>query len=327
MSTRIAKPAALCLLAIIAVAPSIGCDNFYENESVAPDVIGYYVFDNSLPQAIEDLFANCYDPLAIEPGMSELDITDACEYADVSSTDAQLLYIGMAFSGAMDFGSSLPSQIANSTETVDGFPWPVQNCEISYTQKVYFDGLDLYDLQADWQSSSSSGKMHMDFDFNGEQKIGHAVFSNIDVDCPSGLSEWILSAFTTKARNELEGSHNIYVSSMDLDFYVSLTRNARHQVTGSTTHAFSVGDARVSIDWDKLSMSSSEATAVENGIRDGVEDAMSDSLGAVGDHLGDAFADMLNEQVEADHEVCSLSSTTSSLTMLTMVEGNDCSLF
>ena len=119
--------AALALLLVL----GSGCNVFYDAQEV--NGVTEITFDSTLPNSPENVIAVCADPIVISGSTTEIDLTADCEGSDFSDPADQTLYAGLNVAGVVDLGDSLfPEELAlqlNDTYVVDGFPWPVQNCE------------------------------------------------------------------------------------------------------------------------------------------------------------------------------------------------------
>lgn len=285
-----------------------GCST-YSDQSVV-NSITKTVFDSRLPEAMEEVFAQCHDPLVIEPGMTSISLTNGCQLGDVSGVEAQTLLLALGAQGDMDLGAAIPEHVATFTDTIDGLPWPVQNCEIRITTEVEFDGLDLYDLDANWTTHDSKPSLHVDFDFNGTQRVGTADV-DVDVDCPSGLSAWLINTFKGKMIDEAEGRHAIYASNMDLDLWIELSSTSS-DLSGVTDVQFTVGDLYVNIDWAALGVNGASYEESSRALFEAEADAMLED--ALAD-LGETTAELIEDAVPAGQVICSVSQSGGELTL------------
>lgn len=285
-----------------------GCGTFSDQTEV--NGVTKTVFDGRLPSAMEEVFASCHDPLVIEPGMTSVSLTNGCTFADVTSAEGQALLFALAAQGDMELGAPIPEDVAVFEDVIDGLPWPVQNCEIRITTAVEFDGLDLYDLDAAWTTHDSRPSLHVDFDFDGTQRVGTADV-DVDIDCPSGLSEWLIKTFKNKMIDEADGRHAIYASSMDLDLWIELSSTSS-DLSGVTDVRFTVGDLWVDIDWSALDVNGASYEESSRALFESEADAMLED--ALAD-LGETTAELLEDAIPSGHVICSVSQSGGQLTL------------
>ena len=300
----------IALMALIACGN--GCTEFCESTDKSNGLTEVH-FDESLPEAFEGVFAECNDPLVIEEGISSIELIDGCSFSDLDTTGEMVLALGLASASPVDLGGEIPSHVYSDSWVYDDFPWPVQNCEVTTDVDVFFESLQLTDLQAKWTTRSGYPAMHVDFDFT-ENTVGH-IEINVDVDCPNGLSEALVKAFTKKMRNAMNGSHTINASNRDLDIYITLD-NTPTDIIAEMDLDFDVGNLWIDLDWSAVS-AFIDPDDIEEPARQLFEDMgdllLEDALADVPDMVADGIESTLNP----DHEICSVKRETDGITITT----------
>jgi hypothetical protein len=243
---HIVRPFAQLLTVGLLATNLFGCSLLTETETNGVYTDTFYPDD--ILVSLENVFADCNDPLVFTSGMDEVDLAGNCEISDVEG-DEQLILAGLISQGSMDLGAPLPSAIDSTTEVIDGLSWPFQNCEVTFQSDVYFESIEMTDLRAWWSKSGGKPRLRVDLDF-GKDAVGHVDMS-VNVSCPSSLSEWLVKAFTQKLRNEVNGSHTIYTYNRDLDLTFNLDHD-EDNILADLNVDFEVGNLYVDIDWSKV---------------------------------------------------------------------------
>jgi hypothetical protein len=273
------------------------------------------VFDRAFPDALEEVFATCSDPLRLEPGDDTVDLTDGCNYAtDVSSTNGQLIAALLMTQGTVDLAEPISGDVGSMDFTIDGFPWPLQNCEVDIEADINFEGIRLFDLQADWVTHDGSPSLRIDFDFNGTQTL-----ASVDIDatanCPSGFNEWLIQKRLDK---HLNGSRNVNASGLDLDVWVMFDEE-NDSVVSDLDVEFDVGSVDIAgVNWDKLYTDPSD---VEDEARDELQSQAQSIFEDALSELPEIALDLLFNGIDEDAPVCDLDVSGGEFTVSTGTTG------
>ena len=258
------------------------------------------VFDRTFPDALEEVFATCADPLRLEPGDDTVDLTEDCEYAtEVASPEGQLIAALLMTRGTIDLAEPIAQDVGTMELTLDDLPWPIQNCEIAIDVDIDFEGIRLFDLDADWVTHSGSPSLRIDFDFNGTQTVA-SVDIDATADCPSRFNEWFIQK---RLDNHLNGNHNVRASGLDLDVWVMFDEE-NDSVVSELDVDFDVGSVDFQgVNWSKLFV---DPSTTEETTRASLE---SQAQGIFEDALADLPAialDLLFNGIDEDAPVCDL---------------------
>lgn len=295
--------ATLTLSALVALGGT-GCSVFHDIESAGG--VTTTTYDDTLPDSLVEVFAECAEPLVLEPGIEEIDLAGSCDLDDVDGAGPDALLLALGFNGPVDLGGPIERVLYSGEEVIDDFPWPMQNCEVTLDYRVRLDELRLYDLDSRWTTFSGDAALWVDFDF---QSWADAVEFRVDydVDCPSRINEGALNtAFGIAIPS---GWRQMSINGLDLDLWIQLFDD------GSEVGADLYLDVDLSaIDTDtylsSLPGDADEAVLAALGfdlanIEDEVEDQLYDALAA----LPGQVADMINGELPDGHIVCSVSAS------------------
>ena len=143
----------------------------------------------------------------------------SCTAADTTTAGGDLLLGLLGAAGPIPLSTPIDGTLFSASDTVSGFPWPMQNCEVDLSATVDLSSLKLYNLDAEWRAHSSKPSMHIDFDF---QSHAHVVDATIDanVRCPSAINDSVLQA----ALDAIIPNHAVQIdlTGLDLDLDVML---------------------------------------------------------------------------------------------------------
>jgi len=209
------------LLALTAVATTGCSDTFYTVEtSETSGRQSTVTFDSTLPEASEDLFNTCATPLILDRYTTEVDLIDGCVPDDVSGP-AQDLFLGAAVVGpapvSLQLSSDMQSRLSNSY-TIDTLAWPFQNCEITIAFEMDMGWITVENLDSEWTTHNTKAALSLDTSLTNDVVVAHGPVTS-DIECPSGVSEWVLNAFAGDLPN---GHHQVIMNGLDLDFWVTL---------------------------------------------------------------------------------------------------------
>ena len=117
--------------------------------------------------------------------------------------------------GDVELAAPIASRVGTIDQTIDGFPWPLQNCEIHVDGTIDFRGIDLYDLDAEWTNRRGEAAFKIDFDFQGTQTVAsrHRCRGRL----PIGPESWVIQQRLDKYLN---GRPDMRASGMDLDIWI-----------------------------------------------------------------------------------------------------------
>ena len=274
-----------------------GCADFSTTTHSATRT--YINYNSTLPNTLEEVFQTCNEPMSIEPGMESINLLGECDYDDVESEGAVSMMLALALAGNQELAEPIPEIVDTMEITLDDFPWPVQNCVVEITAEIHFNGLNLYNLTADWNTHGDAAGMHVDWDFHGSQHVADA-YIEADVSCPKALAEAIVRPIV---ENNVEGWRTVTASNMDLDLWVTFEENG-DQLAGDLDLDFDVGDLEISLGWTKLEKYGVDRDDIEDDARHTLEDVGNDMLTAAMTDLPDEMASLLSEPVPEDYTVC-----------------------
>lgn len=303
-----------------------GCDAYYDDfytkttSGTALNPKSTTTFNSDLPNAVEQVFATCNDPLQITPDTTALDLAGTCDSAtDLATTDAQIVWLGLAALDTIDVSDAFPASVTTAVTDIyhvdDVFPWPFQNCDVWMDfADMTVEGIGLEGMVGSWEVSPDGRpalRLHLEND--GAPFATGDVEG--DVDCPNPINEPILQP------NVPDGPVDINVVNMDLDVWVDFT------FTGSTVTA--IADADVQIGNITISPPLTQAVRDRVGsfsdlIEDfggvSISDIETDIASAITvelDGLEDQLAAMVQSAVPAGQKICSISIVAGQLQMKT----------
>ena len=268
------------------------------------------VFDRAFPDALEEVFNTCSDPLRLEPGDSTISLTSGCDYAtDVASANGQLI-AGLLMTQTVELAEPISGDVGSMDFTIDGFPWPIQNCEIDIEADINFEGIRLYDLDADWVTHSGSPSLRIDFDFNGTQTL-----ATVDIDatasCPSGVNEYFIQR---RLDSYLNGTKNVNASGLDLDVWVMFDEE-NDSIVSTLDVSFDVGNIDITgVRWSKLFV---DPTDIEEDARIEVQSQAQAIFEEALADLPEVALDLLFNAVDEDAPVCDLDVSSGEFTVST----------
>lgn len=278
-----------------------GCSTFYEQDAV--NGVTETVFDDRLPSSMESLFAQCAEPLRLDRTTTEIDLTGDCDASDVDGAEEQALFWAMAIAGPVDLGDGVPTPLYTGSQTLDGIPWPMQNCEVDIDYRVRLDRLDLHDLWADWQTHDGRAALRIDFDFDRwadafEFKVDYAV------DCPSAINEATLNGLFSVAIPS--GWRQVELDGLDLDIWLELY-DAGDAVAGALDVRVNVSDFDTDTYLSNLpgDLDAQLLSALGFDVAS-LEDLIEDELSGLLAGLPGEVAAVINDELPAGEIVCSV---------------------
>ncbi|MFN3198980.1 MAG: hypothetical protein ACE366_11335 [Bradymonadia bacterium] len=301
-------PLAFC--ALFALGGS-GCSIFYDVEESAG--VTKTIFDDTLPSSLSEVFEECTEPLIIEGGIDEIDMLGSCTIHDTDSAGADAVVMSLALNGPIDLGASIPRRLYTGTETIDGFSWPMQNCEVDFDFTVRLDKLKMYNLDSAWTNHGGDPALWIDFDFNRwadvvEFKVEHTV------DCPSRINEGILRGLFNVAIPS--GWRQMEIDGLDLDIWVELY-DAGDEVGAELALDIDLTELDTDTYLSDLPISDEVILGALgfslSNIEDEIEDQLYDALAS----LPGEVADLINGELPDGHTVCSVSQSGGELTVTT----------
>ncbi len=287
----------------------VGCSNF--SDQTNPAGIETTVFDDRFGNALEEVFATCSDPLSINPGDETISLTSRCNsLSDVASTNGQLVASLLMGQGDIELDAPIASRVGTINQTIDGFSWPMQNCEIQVDGTIDFRGMDLYDLDAEWTERRGKAAFKIDFDFEGTQTVARVTIDAV-ADCPSGLNQWLIQK---RLDNHLNGRHNVRASGMDLDVWIPFFEEDGGVATDLEVR-FVVNRVSLSgVDWRKLYVDAAEMNELFRvQLETEADSIFENSLS----ELPAIALDLLQNGYDEDAPLCSLKQAGGQLTLRT----------
>ena len=293
----------------LAASTLMACTNFSDQHQAAG--IETTRFDDRFALALEEVFATCSEPLSINPGDENISLTAGCNsVSDVSSTNGQLVASLLMAQGDVELAAPIASRVGTIDQTIDGFPWPLQNCEIHVDGTIDFRGIDLYDLDAEWTNRRGEAAFKIDFDFQGTQTVARV---NIDAvaDCPSGLNRWVIQQ---RLDRYLNGRHNVRASGMDLDIWIPFFEEDDQVETDLEVRFVVDGVSLSGVDWGKLFVDAADMNELfRSQLEDEADAIFEDSLS----ELPEIALNLLHNGIDQDAPLCSIEQSGGVLTVRT----------
>jgi hypothetical protein len=210
------------LFSIFSLLLSTGCGVFYQ-DSTSRSVVTYghqiRTFDETLPEAMEDLFWLCSEPLVLEEGDTEIDLLGICGPGALGGDPGVNALYNILSLGEMQFEE--PLTLSDQSETiVQEFRLWRYGCTVEVTPNVTVDRIALYDLDAQWVNHDGVPAMHVDFDFD-EGIEADVSFEYSPVRCnPSWLNRYA-NRFVSRV---FDYTHTVSVPDADLDLWITFSR-------------------------------------------------------------------------------------------------------
>ncbi len=291
---------------LVVVGLGAGCNAFYNTSTSSTffETTETLKFNQRLPNAMEDLFSQCHDPLVVEraqvPPLGSCEGQLLSEYGDY---ETQVLALALGSQPDLDFRSAFPPAMVNALQQIhgfEGFPFPLQGCEVFLDLDMDLLGIGLVDLDADWVTHDGLPALHIDFDRDTSFPFISGDIEG-DVDCPNPFNELVIQPGLPN------GSYDVTVSGVDVDLWFMF------DVVG--------GEIVTSVDSDvdvgNISISPALSSMVLNNVGD-IEDILETATGKnlaemeadLDDNLSDQLAgvaaaldDELNGEVHPDGTV------------------------
>jgi hypothetical protein len=230
------RPAALALVATLGLS---ACEGTFYTVSTNPLRTGKTItFGTALPDALEDLFHTCQDPLVLDPDKTTLDLGGTCtSTSQLPTTASQLLWIGLASQPDVDVSGLYSDDLTSALTDVyhfQGLPWPMQNCDIYIDLGgMKIKGVSLTDLASAWTTHDGKPALWVDFDQTAGAKFASGTVEG-DVACPDPLNEIVIKP---KLPN---GAYSLSLEGLDIDIWISFS------FSGSTVTASVQADVDLS---------------------------------------------------------------------------------
>lgn len=308
-TTNLLKTAAKMLTLSLTASSLIACGSF--RDQTTSGSVETSVFDARFGDALEEVFETCADPLSIQPGDSTISLAGGCYYAtEVASVNGQLVAGLLMSQGEVDLAEPIASEVGTIDETITGFPWPLQNCEVRVDGTIYFEGLNLYDLDARWTDRHEEAAFHIDFDFNGTQTVAEVDIDAV-ADCPSAINEWAIQKLLNA---NLNGRHDVRASDMDLDIWIPFFEESDRVATDLEVR-FRVDSVNLSgVNWGALFLDADEMNEMfRSELQREADDIFEESLS----DLPAVALQLLHYGIDGDAPVCSISQSGGELTVKT----------
>lgn len=290
------------------------CDAYYDEfyDVTAP---GTVVYDQTLPYAIEDVFATCHQPLAFTPA-APFDPAGSCDsFSDLPDLPSQIVWGGLATYDPIDVAGAFPSDLTSLMSTTvwvyDPLSWPLQNCDIEIETDLDLAGLELTGVDSSWTTHGGLPALTIDFDPTG------APLATGDIDgtahCPSlfgFLNQAIINPHLPR------GYHTISLGGVDLDVWFSLAFSGR-DVTATVDVAVNASSISLSPPLDSAigdfqSLLADQGITLAKLTRD-LERSLEAELAGTADQI----ALLVEAGVPAGQRICSLGVASGKLTMKT----------
>ncbi|MEM6927857.1 MAG: hypothetical protein AAF602_13075 [Myxococcota bacterium] len=201
-------------LALLALA---AC-NLFSDTAVTIEGHTLRTFDDRLPDAMEQVFADCMEPIVIAHNDTVAGPWTCSAYPAGSpeAAVADLLALDSA---------SVPMTLFTPPITLF-----VRSCTITYSPRYELHAVALYDLDASWRSHTNGPGLRIDFDF--EEGWGVDVFPGATATCANWWDQWVVDSQMAT----LNAGVTAFFTDPDLDIRVGL-----NATTGRSDIAVDVG--------------------------------------------------------------------------------------
>lgn len=290
----------LSLLALASVFA--GCSTF--STQTAVNSITRTDFDDRLHDGLLEVWNTCTEPLVLQAGDTSISMLDGCTAADTATAQGDAVVALMSMDDPIDLASAIPSRVFDESFFFDDFPWPMQNCEVTFTVRADFDELRLLNQETEWRLHDGQPSLHIDYDFPASAHVVDLTVT-ANVECPSAVNESSLQAAIDLILPN--GPVGVDLTGMDLDLDVELD-NTTAAITGGLDVNLNVGGLDIDtflVDLANfLGITDEELLAAfgltVNNLEAEVEPILRDSLG----DLPDVVVDGLMAAVPAGHVIC-----------------------
>lgn len=261
-------------------------------------------FDDRLHDGLAEVWNTCSEPLDLEPGDSSISLLNGCDLTDTVTAEGDAVVFLLAAEDPIALSEPIPEHLFTETAVVSGFPWPMQNCEVTFSADVHFNRLRLLNQETQWRTHDSKPSLHIDYDFPDQANVVN-VLVTADVDCPSAINESTLQASIDLILPN--DRVTIGLIGMDLDIDVELD-HTEETITGVLDLEVGIQDIEIEtfiVDLANLLTITDEELMSEFGltldnIEAEVEPLLRDSLA----DLPDVVVDGLMAAVPASHILC-----------------------
>jgi hypothetical protein len=302
-----------------------GCDIYYDTTS--PSNLSTTTWDETLPDALEEVFGTCVEPLTIFGGDDDIDIVRSCQLDDVSGEGGPVL-LGLSAIDPIELDDPLPVELYDATVTISDQSFGVVitlpiignvpinvTCTVQMPITVEFDRVSLYNLYSDWRNRNGEPALYLDLDFDANQVIGTVEAGAASVSgcwVPWNLYAYAIAGAVNVIRPK--GPRDIRMEGADLDLYITFSH------TSWSINA----DLEVVANIDRIEVDAFLANVLGNGFEDAVldragvtpDDMVGLLEGWVRDSLGSLTSDiedLVEESVPAGERICDIEVTSGDL--------------
>lgn len=228
------RPTLIALAAVFA-----GCSTF--STQTAVNSVTRTDFDDRLHDGLSEVWNTCTEPLDLEPGDTSVSLLNGCTAADTASAEGDAVVALMSLNDPIDLADAIPTRVFDESFFFEDFPWPMQNCEVTFDVRADFHRLRLLNQETEWRLHDGQPSMHIDYDFPSS---AHVVDLSVDADveCPSGANEVTLQAAIDLILPN--GEVEIDLTGMDLDLDVELDHTSS-AITGVLDVNLNIGGVDV----------------------------------------------------------------------------------
>ncbi|MEE2959672.1 MAG: hypothetical protein VYA34_02925 [Myxococcota bacterium] len=192
-------------------------------------------YDQRLPNALEEVFEACTQPLVFNSNTTSVDLLANCPPGPIGAGPAVIM-AGLNILGPLN----LPQEAVEAFETgysVHGtlptlvpIPGPLPPlpayCFITYQADASLNELSLENLRADWHNRGSIPSLRVQLD-GSEDSALISFETQTGVMCPPISPAFPLLPWYNLALQGIlpNGNHSIFVADLDIDLFVKLSHN------------------------------------------------------------------------------------------------------
>lgn len=261
------------------------------------------VLGANIRTGIQETFSKCYGARTIRAGATSFAAPVCGSQTSSMSGDGVLIAFGLAAQGPLPFESPIPRSLgAIDTGTLDGFPWPVQNCSVRVSGPVTLEQISLPIPTVSYTTRNNVPAIKLQYTLS-RQRVANARIAT-SVSCPSAVSRSLVNGELNNA--DVPGTHAVYAEGATLSLYMKMTKDG-NAVTATAEAVANIPDIDISgINWTKLNnwgISEDSITAeYERTAADLLENAFVGALGEIELWMSEELTDL----IPIDHVLCSV---------------------
>lgn len=150
-------------------------------------------FDDRFHDGLAEVWNTCSEPLDLEPGDTSISLLNGCDLTDTVTAEGDAVVILLAADDPIALSEPIPTEVFSEQTVISGFPWPMQNCEVTFDVTADFNRLRLLNQETKWRTHDGEPSLWIDYDFPASANVVD-VLVTADVECPSAFNETTLQA-------------------------------------------------------------------------------------------------------------------------------------